>query len=213
MPGRGMELDSRGPAGASRRFPSCLLPRRAVHWPAAASGSADEPFTRIFSRRRQVRPRFPSLAARIPPPLARTQKNIAMKNALVPSIRRGLIAALFSLPLLSAAAAPARGTGDRAAEILASRGSLPATSAGPHVEIGTFRIQVAAKLGRPDATLADGTWLYHRRKALESAAEGTLVICFSGGRVSALSLATPATVATLRAGPRQPDAQDLVAAK
>jgi hypothetical protein len=88
-------------------------------------------------------------------------------------------------------------------------GTVAVANAGPHVAVGTFRIQVETKLGRPDVKLADGTWLYRGRAVAGSRATGTLVVRFADGRVSALALATPAAVAVLRAG----SAKDLVATK
>jgi hypothetical protein len=87
---------------------------------------------------------------------------------------------------------------DSAAQLLAKNGTVQVTSVGRFVEPGTFRIQVAQKLGRPDFTLADGTWIYHHRRVNGSDAAGTLVIRFNEGRVSSLSIATPAVVAALR---------------
>lgn len=95
-------------------------------------------------------------------------------------------------------------TDDRAAHLLAHHGAVPVQAAGPYVSPGTFRIQVFVKLGRPDVVLANGTWLYHGRAIEGSAASGTLVIRFEQGRVSELSLASPAVIAALRANPRQP---------
>ncbi len=84
---------------------------------------------------------------------------------------------------------------DLAAQLLARHGHVTVRHAGAFVEAGTYRIQVAAKLGQPDARLADGTWLYQNRKVTGSDAEGTLVVRFSNGRVTSLALATPAVVA------------------
>jgi hypothetical protein len=111
------------------------------------------------------------------------------------SLLRPLSALLFA-----AIAAPfARAASDSAAELLARNGAIPLKQAGPYVEPGTLRVQVEAKLGRPDLTLNDGTWLYQNRHVGESTATGTLVVRFTGGRVSSLTLATPAVIAALRA--------------
>ena len=93
-------------------------------------------------------------------------------------------------------------TADRAESLLAGRGSIPVEAAGPYVEVGTYRIQVAVKLGRPAARLPDGTWLYENFVADGSNARGTLVVRFAQGRVSSLMLATPAVVAALRSTPQ-----------
>jgi hypothetical protein len=104
-------------------------------------------------------------------------------------------------------------TTDRAAQLLANHGALSVVTVGPYIERGTFRIQVSTKLGRPDLTLADGTWLYHDRTIDGTSARGTLVIRFEKGRVSELALATPSVVAALRADPRKPLPSELVATK
>lgn len=114
---------------------------------------------------------------------------------------------LFKLILLGALVAPlafasrpphAATSRDPAAERLAAHGRLAISAAGPYVERGTFRVQVAAKLGRPDAVLADGTWLYERHAIAGSAAQGTLVVRFADGRVTDLALLMPGSAAALR---------------
>ena len=100
---------------------------------------------------------------------------------------------------------------DRAAQGLALTGSVLVKNAGPYVEVGTFRIQVAVKLGQPTAKLADGTWLYQHYQVEDSAAAGTLVVRFDQGRVCQLSLITPA-VATAMTAPKRASDRILVAA-
>ena len=87
---------------------------------------------------------------------------------------------------------------DHAAQNLARNGAVSILQAGPFVAAGTFRVQVAAKLGRPDAVLADGAWLYQHRQVQGSEAEGTLVVRFEKGRVSSLALVTAAVATTMR---------------
>ena len=119
---------------------------------------------------------------------------------------------VFTLATLASASANPAAT-DSAAVQLAARGTLHVAAAGPFVELGTFRVQVAAKLGRPDVVLADGTWAYQHRRVEQSAAEGTLLVRFNAqGRVAALQLVTPALFATLRDNPRGAPA-DLLAKK
>ena len=113
-----------------------------------------------------------------------------MKNFLISSLRA---AALASTLLASSAFAA-----DRAADVLSATGSVKIESVGPYVSTGTYRVQVSAKLGRPTTTLPDGTWVYENFNASDSAASGALVVRFVDGRVSSLSLATPATVVALR---------------
>lgn len=111
------------------------------------------------------------------------------------------LASLLLVAPLTASSSPAAPE-DRAAQLLAQHGRIAVSDAGPHVSTGTFRIQVATKLGQPDLRLGDGTWIYHPRRVSGSTAQGSLVVQFDGqGRVSDLSLATPAVVAALRAAP------------
>jgi hypothetical protein len=124
-----------------------------------------------------------------------------MKTITASSLRAAALAtSLFLLTL--AAFAHDSAPSDRASALLASQGSIAVASAGPYVEIGTYAIQVTAKLGRPAASLPDGTWLYENFSAEDSAARGTLVVRFVQGRVSSLALATPAVVAALRTAPK-----------
>lgn len=118
-----------------------------------------------------------------------------MKTFIRFSLR--LFATVAPLGLASLAAATTDHP-DAAVHLLATRGTIPVSAAGPHVQPGTFRVQVAAKLGRPDFVLADGTWLYQRRRVHDSDAEGTLVVQFRDGRVSSLELASPAVALALR---------------
>lgn len=120
-----------------------------------------------------------------------------------------LAATLLALPVL-ATAKDNGAASDRAAELLAVKGSIPVSSAGPYVQAGTFRIQVIAKLGRPDTTLSDGTLLYPNFTVDDSNATGMLVVRFTSGRVSELSLVTPA-VATVMMTPKKPSDRVLVA--
>jgi len=133
-----------------------------------------------------------------------------MKKQTRSSLFFALLAAASLTAALPAAAQPAPHT---AAQLLARHGHVALTHAGEHVEPGTFRIQVAAKLGQPDARLADGTWLYHRRQIAGSDAEGTLVVRFTAGRVHTLSLATPAVVAAWRQEAARLAAPELLAKK
>jgi hypothetical protein len=81
-------------------------------------------------------------------------------------------------------------TADRADYLLARDGAIAVQAAGPYVQIGSYRMWVEAKLGRPSEKLADGTWLYRGREVKNSDARGTLVVRFDQGQVSALSLVT-----------------------
>lgn len=121
-------------------------------------------------------------------------------------LRSVLLAATLLAPLTAAPESTA--TADRASQLLATHGTLPIASAGPYVSSGTFRIQVAAKLGRPDLQLTDGTWIYHQRRVSDSTATGSLLVRFDAkGRVSSLHLASAAAVAALRTAPAPADAR------
>jgi hypothetical protein len=128
-----------------------------------------------------------------------------MKSLTVSLLHRLAVVATLSLLTLTSAAKD-QGV-DRAAMLLARRGSIELKTFGDYVEVGTFAIQVAVKIGRPDERLADGTWLYHHRRIADSNAEGTVVVRFERGRVSALDLVTPATVARLQAVTAPSDAE------
>lgn len=77
---------------------------------------------------------------------------------------------------------------------LAECGHVNVDAAGPYVERGTWRVQVLAKLGQPDAVLPDGALLYHGHVVPDTELRGTLVIRLQDGRVSQLALATPETI-------------------
>jgi hypothetical protein len=127
-----------------------------------------------------------------------------MNTALASHVRVAALAAtLFLLPAFASARDDA-GT-DRTLQLLALRGSVPVKAAGPYVEVGTYQIQVAAKLGQPTSRLADGTWLYRNYTVVDSDATGTLVVRFQRGRVSALTLVTPAVAMALSAPPKAGD--------
>jgi len=124
-----------------------------------------------------------------------------MKSQLTSLLRPLALSAVVSLLALTASA---RGQGtDRAAQLLSLQGSIPLKTFGDYVAVGTYAIQVSVKLGEPNSRLPDGSWLYDHRRIADSNAEGTVVVRFNAGRVSSLSLATPATVARLRATPDQ----------
>jgi hypothetical protein len=122
---------------------------------------------------------------------------------LLPPVVTALLLLAAPLPASPPAA-------DRAAELLATQGSLPLEAAGPYVARGSYRLHVAARLGRPDATLPDGTWIYHERRIADSAARGSLLVRFDArGRVGTLHLGTPAHVAALERHPSAPDRERL----
>ena len=131
-----------------------------------------------------------------------------MKNLRLISLRATTLA--VTLLVLPAAFAQ---TNDRAAQVLATTGSVRLESAGPYVGLGTYAIQVSAKLGSPSAILPDGTLLYAGFGIEGSSAHGTLVVRFTNGRVSFLSLASPAVVIALRTPAKTPGDKVLVATR
>lgn len=132
-------------------------------------------------------------------------------NTIVRSALRtvALVSVLLFVPGIAAAKDPA--ASDSAAGLLATAGTVPVKAVGPYVEIGSFRIWVATKLGQPSATLADGTWLYRNRSIDGSDVRGTLVVRFVHGKVSELSLVSPRVETVLLT--TNPTAKTLVAAK
>lgn len=104
-------------------------------------------------------------------------------------------------------------TTDAAAHLLAAHGTLPVQAAGPYVEHGTFRVQVSAKLGRPQATLGADTWFYPNYRVDGSNARGTLIVRFRQDRVSELLVVTPAVAVAMRDAERRPAATERLARK
>ena len=127
----------------------------------------------------------------------------------IPSLRAAVLASAMLLTSAALIAGPSPAS-DAASERLAAAGTISVKSVGQYVEQGTLRIQVSTKLGRPTTILSDGTWLYDNRKVIESEASGTLVVRFQKGRVSDLSLVTPAVAVAMKA---KPVGSDLVATK
>jgi outer membrane protein assembly factor BamE (lipoprotein component of BamABCDE complex) len=120
-----------------------------------------------------------------------------MKTLLVSTVRIG---AIFPALVLLSFSASAKDTAsiDRETQLFASLGRLPVSAAGPYVEVGTYRVQVMVKLGRPGARFSNDTWLYENFKTENGSVCGTLIVQFEQGRVRSLSLADPAQIAALR---------------
>jgi hypothetical protein len=187
-----------------------------LRFSAGLVDAISEPFTRRASHLLGRTPRLLNaravgsrcFAARGPPAQRRRvttgdtlaapqSKNHVMNTTLVSTLRAAAFAATLSaLPVF--AFAKNSGGADRPQELLASHGSVPVAAAGPYVEIGTFQIQVAVKLGQPTARLTDGRWLYSRFRVEDSDASGSLLVRFTDGRVSELSLVTTATAVALQ---------------
>lgn len=108
-----------------------------------------------------------------------------------------LLVTALALPCSQAQASLVSKPTDPAA-LLRAHGAIAVAQAGPYVHRGSYRIQVATKLGSPDAILPDGTWLYRSYAVPESSVDGTLVVRFANGRVSELVLASAQTVSALR---------------
>ena len=125
---------------------------------------------------------------------------------------------LLTTAALAAVVFAASSTAVRASDLdrpvsreLAATGEVAVANAGPYVEVGSYRIWVSSHLGRPSAVLADGTWLYSNYSVNDTAVSGTLAVSFSGGRVAAMKLLSPARVAMLRTAPKA--GSTLIAAK
>ena len=136
-----------------------------------------------------------------------------MKTNLTASALRiaALAAALLIVPALAFATDTA--SADRIAQQFALKGAVSVKAAGPYVEIGTYQVQVSAKLGRAGNVLSDGTWLYPNFTANASDAAGTLVVRFHQGRVSELSLVTPAIAMAMSTSKQAADKVLVVANK
>ena len=128
-------------------------------------------------------------------------------------LRTAFTVSTFGLASFASAASTPETRSDAAARHLAQHGAVSITRAGPFVAPGTYRVQVSTKFGRPDTILADGTWMYHHRRIEGSDAEGTLVVRFEQGRVSALTLVTPAVATAMRTPSPQHPGNELVARK
>jgi len=120
-------------------------------------------------------------------------------------LRRLSLAAVSLLGLVSIVSAKPAAPADPAVAQLARTGTVSLKAAGPYVEIGTYAIQVSTKLGKPNFSLSDGTWLYEGRAIEGSNATGTLVVKFKDGRVSDLALVTPAVAIAMRTPAKNPD--------
>jgi hypothetical protein len=147
------------------------------------------------------------------PTVSKFKTMLLMKTILSRTCSLGCILGFALGATIAAGATTPSSAEDPAAQALARKGSVPVAAVGRHVEPGTFRVQVSAKLGRPDTVLKDGTWLYHHRQVAASGAEGTLVVRFEGGRVSSLALVTPAVAAALNRDPLRPQGAEFAATK
>jgi len=135
-----------------------------------------------------------------------------MNTLLISSLRAvALASALLLVPAITSAKDASQT--DSTAQLLATAGIVPVKAAGPYVQVGSYRIHVSVRLGKPSAVLADGTWLYKGFVADESAAAGTLVIRFDEGRVSQLSLVSPTVATAMMAAPVNVAAKTLVASR
>jgi hypothetical protein len=139
----------------------------------------------------------------------KTKLASAFTLSLSNGLRLTALAATLTLVTASVSAKDNTST-DRATQQLALTGSVPVTAAGPYVQIGTYQVQVSAKLGRAGTVLSDGTWFYPNFTVNDSDAAGTLVVRFNQGRVSEISLVTP-TVALAMSAPKKAGDKILVA--
>lgn len=127
-----------------------------------------------------------------------------MNTNIASVIRLAAIVVTVTVAAAGVSAKPAAST-DRASQLLAQHGAVSIKAAGPYVEVGSFRIQVDTKLGRPSVTLPDGTRLYRNFEIKDSDAHGTLVVRFTEGRVSNLSLVTRAVETAMLSPKVTPD--------
>jgi hypothetical protein len=106
-------------------------------------------------------------------------------------LRTGLIALSLALASVSHASVQAAAPGDPAAAKLALHGSVAVDSVS-NVAIGASKADVSRTIGSPSRLLADGRWIMFRDFWVDhSAAHGSLVIGFTDGKVSDLSIVTP----------------------
>lgn len=120
-----------------------------------------------------------------------------MKTHLVSTLRIGAVFSAVVLLPFSASAKDAASI-DRETPLFASLESIPVSAAGPYVQVGTYRVQVMVKLGRPSTRFTNDTWLYENFETESGSVRGTLIVQFKEGCVRSLSLADPAQIAALR---------------
>jgi hypothetical protein len=107
-------------------------------------------------------------------------------------LRAGLVALSLILASAGHASVPDSASSDRAAAKLSRFGSVAVESVGSDVRIGSSEAQVAITIGSPSRILSDGRWIIFRNFSVDqSAAHGSLVVGFSGGKVSELRIVTP----------------------
>lgn len=115
-------------------------------------------------------------------------------NSLTQSIVRAASLAILAAVLSAAARAgdPSSASYDRADVAMQASGSIRITSVGNRLKIGTLKSAVSEIAGRADVRLADGSWLFYKTFYVDhSQAHGSLVVSFSGDRVSGLRLVSP----------------------
>jgi hypothetical protein len=109
------------------------------------------------------------------------------------ALRSGLIALSLILASVNHAAVPESAPSDRAAAKLNLYGSVGVESVGSNVRIGASKAEVALTVGSPSQVLSDGQWIFFRDFWVDhSVAHGSLVVGFVGGKVSELTIVTPA---------------------
>jgi hypothetical protein len=97
-----------------------------------------------------------------------------------------------SLAALCLILSPSSRAADRAAQVMASQGSVSVSNIGPSVSIGSTKAEVSSAIGKADLVLPDGSWMFRRSFYVDnSAANGSLVVAFSKGKVSSLHLLSP----------------------
>jgi hypothetical protein len=121
-----------------------------------------------------------------------------MNTITLPLVRAaGIAAALVTLSFAGPSGETPYQPEDPALRTMQLTGSVPLESISS-IRIGSSAHAASSKLGHASLVLSDGTWLLYRNFYVDhSDAHGTLVVSFKDGRVSALSLVSPAVAVDL----------------
>jgi len=96
---------------------------------------------------------------------------------------------------------------DRAYAAMLASGSVRIASIGAALKIGSPKLVVSGVAGRADVRLSDGSWLFYKTFYVDnSQARGSLVVSFTGDKVSGLKLVAPYAAVAVQAQNRiEPD--------
>ncbi len=124
-----------------------------------------------------------------------------------------ILIALIVSSILGLQAAPANAS--RFGELPVARIPAKINVNGDSVTAGTSRIMVRQRLGTPTYVIADGSWLYSNYLMHVTAGDegrlATLIVRFTAGQVSGLTLADQFVAVALRDTPRHPAANPVSA--